>query len=72
MRGGVAHRAPPLIINLRSGDVLVVEQVEQRYVQIMGPELGTVYTHLWNDCAAAGTELRGKDEKDCRLLRKAA
>jgi hypothetical protein len=27
MRGGVAHRAPPLVVNLRRRDVFVAEQV---------------------------------------------
>ena len=31
VRSGVAHRAPPLIINLRRGDVLVVEKVLDRF-----------------------------------------
>jgi hypothetical protein len=27
------------------------EEVERRYVEAMGVELGTIYTHLWNECA---------------------
>ncbi len=29
---------------------LTPEQVEQRYVEVMGLELGTIYTRLWNEC----------------------
>ncbi|MFI5115868.1 MAG: hypothetical protein ACHP8B_04130 [Terriglobales bacterium] len=32
------------------GEELTPEQVEERYVALMGPELGTIYTRLWNEC----------------------
>ena len=32
------------------GEELTHEQVEQRNITRMGPELGTIYTRLWNEC----------------------
>lgn len=32
------------------GEELTHEQVEQRYITLMGQELGTIYTRLWNEC----------------------
>ena len=32
------------------GEELTHEQVEQRYVALMGEDLGRIYTRLWNEC----------------------
>lgn len=32
------------------GEELTHEQVEQRYIALMGDELGEIYTRLWNEC----------------------
>ncbi len=32
------------------GEEIKPEEVEQRYIEKMGPELGRIYTRLWNEC----------------------